>query len=206
MYFKLKYTEEAIKKRNYITNIVLQILKKLLYILLILLIYNAFLITKSALGTGGAKDVFGYKAYIITTESMKPTIKVGDVVIVEDCQGSDLKDGDIITVQTDEGINTHRIVDVTTNEDTGETEYTTKGDNNNVADPEAVRYNQIEGKKILIIPFLGTLLLSLENKTYIIILVILLAVITAHVITSQKKKRRRREKKKYEDRKIKNIS
>ncbi|MCL2860040.1 MAG: signal peptidase I [Oscillospiraceae bacterium] len=202
---KLKYTEEAIKKRNYITNIIVQILKKLLFIVLILLIYNSLLITKSALGTGGAKDIFGYQAYIITTESMKPTIKVGDVVIIENCNENELKEGDIITVQTNAGINTHRIVEITTKADTGETEYITKGDNNNVEDPEAISYNQIEGKKVIIIPFLGTLLLALENKAYILILTIFIAAIAIYVINLQKKKKRRREKKKDEDKKAKNI-
>ena len=201
----MKYTIEAIEKRKYTTNIIKQILKKLLYIVLILFIYNAFLLTKSALGTGGSKDVFGYKAYIITTESMKPTIKVGDVVIVEECKESELKKDDIITVQTPDGTNTHRIVEIQTNMETNKKEYITKGDNNNVEDPDIINYNQIEGKKVIIIPFLGTLLLALENKAYIVILVILVLFIAFNVVNLQRKKKVRREKKKYEDEKTKNI-
>ena len=46
-----------------------------------------------------------YKAYGITTSSMDPKIKKGDVIIIKRCNQDDLKVGDIITKIDDIDIN-----------------------------------------------------------------------------------------------------
>ena len=38
-----------------------------------------------------AKTIFGYKAYIITTNSMEPTINVGDIIIVSGIEKSKIE-------------------------------------------------------------------------------------------------------------------
>jgi len=196
----MNYTKESIAKRKYIAGITRQIIKKAIYILLIVYIYNSFLITKSSLDDNGSKEMFGYKAYIITTESMRPSIKEGDVIIVEKCIEEKLKIGDIITSNKEGEIITHRIVDIQENE---QNEYITKGDNNNVQDSEVIVYDEIEGKKVLVIPLLGNIILLLRNKIYIILLILVIILIGLNVINSQKKKKMRREKKKIEDEKYK---
>lgn len=94
----MNYTKDSIENRNYKVKLIVQIMKRLLYIILIVMMYNAFLITYSALNEAKSKEIFGYKAYIITTESMKPSVRSGDVVIVEKCPEINLKIGDIITI------------------------------------------------------------------------------------------------------------
>ncbi|MBR3620807.1 MAG: hypothetical protein IKN56_04805, partial [Clostridia bacterium] len=46
----------------------------------------------------GNRSVFGYKAYIVLSDSMKATdFEAGDVVVVKEVEPSTLKAGDIIT-------------------------------------------------------------------------------------------------------------
>jgi len=200
----MEYNKEIIEKRTFKIKLIKKLAKKFIYILAIVCIYNAFLITKSALDDNASKELFGYKAYIITTDSMKPSVRKGDAIIVEKCAQEKLNVEDIVTIRNAKDIIiTHRIIDIKENTKTGEKEYVTKGDNNNVEDPEVISYNQIEGKKVLVIPFFGHLLLSFKNKMYVIILTIVIGLIVMDIVSKQKKKEMRREKKKNEDSKAK---
>lgn len=190
----MNYRQKEIEKRNKRTKLIKEILKKFFYIFLIVMLYNTFLITKSALDDNMSKEVFGYKAYIITTESMKPTMRVGDVVIVEGCNEENIKTGDIVVLKDEGEIITHRITQVI-----GAGEYATKGDNNNITDPKTIKFSQIEGKKVIMIPLLGRLLLLLKNITYIIILIVVIILIYLRVKKIRKRKDLRRIKKEYED-------
>ena len=78
----MEYDIEQIEKQNEKRKRTKQIVKKLLFIIIIILLYNIFLITKSTLDKTDAKSMFGYRAYVITTNSMEPTINVGDIIIV----------------------------------------------------------------------------------------------------------------------------
>ena len=176
-------------------NIIKQIVKKLLFIVLIVILYNTFLITKSTLDETGAKEIFGYKAFVITTDSMNPNLKIGDVVIIETVREEKLMVGDIITMQKLGEIITHRIVEILDGEK--QREYITKGDNNTVEDLETIVYSQIEGKKVLKIPFLGNIILLLRNKVYVILLGISIFIICYTSMQKYKRKKMRREKKLY---------
>lgn len=200
----MNYEKENLENRNFEINLIKKVIKKFLYILLIVCIYNIFLITASALDSTSSREIFGHKAYIITTDSMKPHIREGDAIIVEKCSEDKLEVGHVITIRTTkESTMTHRIIGIRQNKETGQKEYITKGDNNNIEDPEIISYDRIEGKKVLVIPFLGQLLLSLENKMYIIILAAVIGLIVLRIISMKKKKKIRREKKRNEDNKTK---
>ena len=171
---------------------------KLIFIILIIISYNIFLISKSSLSKGQAKDVFGYKAYVITTDSMKPGINAGDVVVTTKMKEEKIRIGDIITFKADGEYITHRIIEIRENE------FITKGDNNNVADSYKITYEDIEGSKIIRIPFLGNGILLFEQKIYIIILIILVLLIYLYTRKTYAKRKARREKKKNEDKKFYN--
>ena len=86
-------------------------------------------------------QLFGYSCLKVITGSMEPEIKTGENVLIKKCK--DYNVGDIITYITkDLEIITHRIV----LKDEGL--YYTKGDANNVEDPEPILNNQIYGKVI----------------------------------------------------------
>lgn len=174
--------------------------RKTLFILaifafIIILIYNIFLLIISDYDNNDATGVLGIKAYIITTESMSPSLKKGDVVLIK--QEDKIKVGDIITFnQNGTGeIITHRVTRI---EENG---YITKGDSNVDEDSKIVRQEDIQGKEILRIPWLGKYIEELKKIRYLFIILIIIITIALHKKRLNRKKVVRRIKKEVEDRK-----
>lgn len=199
----MKYDIESIEKRKNTMKKVTSTAKKILFIILILLIYNIFLVISSGLNQNEPKEIFGYKAYIIVTDSMKPNINTGDIVVIKKDE-SELKIGSVITYKNKNELVTHRIVQI--KETDNEKAYITKGDNNNVEDAEKVYAEQIEGNVVVTIPYLGNIILILKNRVFDIILVTIIFAIYIYIIRVEDKKITRRKKKKIEDEKFKNDS
>ena len=194
----MEYTDEAIKKRkNRITKIK-SVFSILIYICLIpLLIYNITLIIQSVINPNETPSFFGIKTYVIISGSMLPELDIGDIVIVKDEEQSEYKEGDIISFREDENVITHRISKII--EENGVKKYVTKGDNNNTEDLESIEREQIEGKVIGKISFLGKLALLLQGKIVIITIVILLYLyISISIKIKNKKKIRRKKRVEYE--------
>ena len=98
-----------------------------------------------------------YEIKIVLSGSMEPAIKVGSIVIIKPADTYEI--GDIITFGKDDRDNvptTHRIVEMRVIE--GELRFMTKGDANDDSDFREVTENQIIGKVLLDIPWLGFLL------------------------------------------------
>lgn len=98
-------------------------------------------------------------AYVIVTESMVPTIKVNDAIVVSRVKNNSVKIGDVITFSSSDkyfnGLTiTHRVIGKELNE-SGNYTYRTKGDNNIVADTALVNGNKIHGKVLFKIPKIG---------------------------------------------------
>lgn len=191
----MKYDLESINKRK--ENI--KIAKKVFEVIAIILIYNIILIAISSANKINIINIFGYKSYIIKTNSMEPTISINDVVIAKKVEKEQIKTGDVITFLQDGEVITHRITQI---DDNGE--YTTKGDNNNIEDTIKINYEDIEGKHILTIPYLGGLVQALDNKIVFLIITLIVLICMLITIQNQEKRENRREKKKIEDRKRKN--
>ena len=87
---------------------------------------------------------FGVTILQVSSNSMMPTLKKGDFIIVK--KQKEYNIGDIITYEITEGNNkcyvTHRIVEKNGNE------YKTKGDDNNKIDDNKIFENAIKGKII----------------------------------------------------------
>jgi signal peptidase len=104
---------------------------------------------------------------------MQPTIATGSLVVVVP-QGEYQK-GDIVTYRqtgTKEAV-THRIVEVSKDEDLGITSYRTQGDANKAPDPELVRGERVIGKVLAHAPFLGYPVGFAQTQTGFIALVII---------------------------------
>lgn len=87
----------------------------------------------------------------VVSDSMEPSLYRGDLIVAE---GGSPQVGDIIIYSGPRAYPIiHRVVDVT--HEGGVTGYVTKGDNNAAKDPWTVSPEQIHGKAILWIPFLG---------------------------------------------------
>lgn len=117
--------------------------------------------------------------YTIISGSMSPVIDVYDVIVVKSVGGpEDLKDGDVISYQSDdlkpgqEISVTHRIVDTFT-DNNGIVHYYTKGDANGAKDPIPVPYDDVTGKVVFVVPQLGRLQIFLINRMGWIILLLL---------------------------------
>lgn len=115
--------------------------------------------------------VFGKSFVIVTTGSMEPEIKAGELVIISNMK--EYKKQDIITYEDDEGfLITHRITNI--NENT----FTAKGDANNITDEEILT-NNIKGKVIYHSAILGFLVLYIL-KPLVFIYIILFVVINIY--------------------------
>ncbi|MBR6548551.1 MAG: signal peptidase I [Clostridia bacterium] len=153
------------------------------------------------------RGVFGYKLNSVVTQSMEPTIDKGDIVITENVtyvpegatvidedpdavRAEDLKVGDIITFYSTEPaiygqLNTHRIMEITTDED-GNLAFVTKGDNNPIEDSELALATNVYGRYAGTIPFLGSLFEFIKDESgigyFTIILIPFLLLIVIQVV------------------------
>ncbi len=112
---------------------------------------------------------FDYHLIIIKSGSMEPTIGTGSAVIIkkEDAYAV----GDVITfVRAKDGLITHRIVAIN---DNGGVFYTTKGDANESTDVSHVGADDVRGKVILTVPFVGYVTTFLRTRTGIMILIMI---------------------------------
>lgn len=89
----------------------------------------------------------------ILTASMYPEIKVGDAVIIEKCDANDIALQDVIEYEMEGYTVIHRVLNKYTKD--GEIFFTTKGDNNEDADPMPVSEEQLVGKAIFKIPYIA---------------------------------------------------
>lgn len=179
-----------------------KLVRTIIYALIIVAIYNILIVSITSILNKTGKSMFGYRAYIITTDSMKPNISQGDIIIIKETEEEKLKIDDIITFRKNNKLITHRIIEIETDED-GNKQYVTKGDNNNIEDLEKVSYQEIEGKKIVKIPVLGKVVMLLQDEVYIILIAIIILLIYLHTQKTEEKEIIRREKKKEEDEKFK---
>lgn len=98
-----------------------------------------------------------YPIAAITSSSMWPALKQGDIVLIRGVSGrTDIEKGDIVVYTNDRGFTIHRAVDLRTDE------IVTKGDANNINDAP-VGYDRVIGKAVTFrgkpvrIPWLGKL-------------------------------------------------
>lgn len=108
----------------------------------------------------GNRSIFGYKGYIVLSDSMKATdFEAGDVVVVKEVDPSTLKEGDIITFVSKNSASygetiTHKIRRLTTTAD-GEPGFVTYGTTTNTDDLTVVDYFSVEGKYQFRLPKVG---------------------------------------------------
>lgn len=194
----MRYDIESIEKRKNTSKT----FKRVLHIVVIIFIYNAVLLFFSSMNKMQNFSFMGFKAYIITTDSMEPSIKHGDAILTKKPKVKDLKEGDIITFDRNNESITHRIIRVEREENS--LLYVTKGDNNNVEDKQMVNFDDVEGKKIITFPKLGYIIEAAENQMVILIITLVVLIFLLVRIQAEERKYNRREKKKNET-KEKNI-
>ncbi|WP_425590712.1 signal peptidase I SipW [Fictibacillus phosphorivorans] len=154
---------KALKWFNHLITIVLSIL--LVAMALSVIISRA---------SGGEPQVMGYQLKTVLSGSMEPGIETGSIIAIK--PGGDMtrfKKGDVITFKaSEEKLITHRVQEV---KGTGEnTQYITKGDNNDAADLDPVLAANVVGEyKGFTIPYVGYLLSGAQSKLGALLLLVL---------------------------------
>ena len=111
-----------------------------------------------------AVGLFPIHPRAIATASMYPEIEVGDVVIVKKCEINDINEGDVIEYQIETQNIVHRVMKKELENNVFK--LTTKGDNNSSEDAKPVYGEQIKGKVIFKIKYLGLPSVWLNRLTH----------------------------------------
>lgn len=101
--------------------------------------------------------VSGSTPMTVLTQSMVPTYPPGTLIIVKPVAEQDIRIGDALTYQIESGkpaVVTHRVVAIQNASD-GSVTFTTKGDNNSLADEKPVMPVQIKGTVWYSVPWIG---------------------------------------------------
>ena len=124
----------------------------------------------------GVPSILGIRIFSIQTESMYPTLLPGDLIFdtgVKDA--GDLRAGDIITYWTvingERVLNTHRIHEVY--DGGGYLIFSTKGDNNTIADPLTVHESEIVGQFKFRVGGVGKVFDYLQTSTGFLIVIVI---------------------------------
>lgn len=162
-----------------------KILSNILFAFLMAIIILMTVLFSNANSYKEIRKIGGYAICNVLTGSMEPTIKQGSIVVIKETD--DIKNGDIVTIKTEEtgSLVTHRVVK--TNGEGNDIYFTTRGDANNADDSFKVKPYMIEGKVIFNIPYLGSIIAFLQKNIFIIVLLVLGIYFTASGLKKSKK-------------------
>jgi len=167
------------------------LLIKTIFILLILVALFLFYFLVQHKISGQISSIAGYQLYIVMSGSMSPTINTGSLVVVKPVGAEEIRPKDIITFRSDiesEHITTHRVIEI---DKDVELYFITQGDANEVEDPLPVNSNQLVGKVVFSIPYVGYAIYFVRSKRGVIILLgVLIALINIELtsVFSKEKK------------------
>lgn len=199
---KIYTTEEITKKLNR-KKIIKNIFKAIIYpIIILVLICNIILLVQKIITPDKIATIFGYKALVISSGSMEPTLNIGDIVIIKETKQEQISKGNIITFRKDGYNITHRINDII--EKDGEKYYQTKGDKNTTNDADLVKYEEIEGVYVFKIDKIGSIITYAQNTTTIIIIICVIYLIYRISAEKDDRKIARHEKRKEYEKKNQN--
>ncbi len=156
----------------------LNIIKNTMYALgVTLLICAAILVVAGKFGIGGIRVL------VVQSGSMEPTIGVKSIVLTAPTQSYNV--GDIITFKQSGNstmLVTHRVKEIQ------RTEFITKGDANKNADAEPVSINNIIGKTIIDIPWIGYVISFIQTIPGFILLIVVpaVAIVYSEIINIKK--------------------
>lgn len=124
------------------------------------------------------RNLFGYKAFIVLSDSMKATdFDAGDLVLVKEVDPATLKEGDIIAYTSQNTANygetvTHKIRKLTTDAN-GEPGFITYGTTTDTDDETVVTYPYVLGKYSSHIPKVGTFFQFLKSTPGYIVCILI---------------------------------
>ncbi len=166
---KEEFLSEQEAKKQIISNIrqkTLTVLGIVLCVILVpLLLVNIILIIQGFVNPDEVPGIGGYKPMMVLTDSMDPTIKSGDLIIIKEIDPTTLKVGDIITFFDPAGNGhttvTHTIIDIT--EVDNILMFETQGDNNNTADRLLVEEDAVVGIYLFRVPIVANIAMFMQT-------------------------------------------
>ena len=142
-------------KLHKIAKVISSIVFWILISIIVLLLF--YILTIKYYKSQNRLDEVKFNLYTIITQSMRPNIEPGDIVLDYKYSDDKYKIGDVITFTSSRNnasiTITHRIINISQKD--GKYYYQTKGDNNNAPDTELVSSNNVIGKVIFVFPKLG---------------------------------------------------
>ena len=182
------YTNDAIKekttrkqKRDRIWRIVCITFIIIFIAFICNILYQVFVQKDDKIG------LFGYNISIVMTGSMQPSINIGDILIEKRVSSNEIAVGDVISfnVEKSKSKMTRRVTQIIHENET--VKFKTKGESNNVEDPDLVNVDMIEGKVIKHVAGFGVLISYVFSKTGLALLAFLIVIL--YFIISNKKTR-----------------
>ncbi len=150
-------------------------------VLSFVVLFNIYNLINLKIFKNDLTSVFGYAMLEVVSGSMEPTIRVGDLVII-DTNYHDYQKNDIVTFRDTNGsFVTHRIVSIQ------DDKMITKGDHNNSQDEEMPTKN-IVGKYLFRLQGVGTILTSLKNPV-VSILIFIIGFLICYLISYDKEEK-----------------
>lgn len=147
------------------------ILGNVLFVLLLLIMATlSFFLIQSRVA-GGVPEVAGYQMYIVLSGSMSPEFDTGSLAFVREVDTGELAVGDVITYRSradSDSLTTHRIVDIMKNDSM---QFVTRGDANNVNDPNPVLAENVVGRVTGSVPYVGYVLNFVQTRQGLILLI-----------------------------------
>ncbi len=142
-------------------------------LLLPVFLINMTLVFKGLFNGAEPPSIFGKTPLAVTSGSMdtgkEDDIQVGDMIFIEKVEIVDLKVNDIVTFHVGKDYITHRIIEIAYKADGVTVNYfITKGDANNTTDGH-IQPDQIHGRYVKRIGFLGNVVLFLQSPWTLIV-------------------------------------
>lgn len=158
-------------KASKVLNVIISII---LWVVIVVAALFAFT-TLATRDSNKVANLFGFTPLTVQSDSMVPTFSAGDMIIIKKCNTADLKEGDIITfhtiIQNQYVLNTHRIAAIDSNGSVRS--YTTKGDNNQIADSHVISDGDIVGKYVTKIGGFGKVIDFLSSSMGFLLCIVL---------------------------------
>ena len=164
------------KQETSVMHKVLTVIGTILCVILIpILVMNVTLIIKSFVNKDAVPSVGGYLPLIVLTDSMYPEIESGDLIICHTLDAEEVQVGDVIAFFDPAGngtsIVTHRVTEVVT--ESGQIQWRTKGDANNVEDQMLVPADDLVAIYKSRIPGAGNVAMFFSTTTGLIVCVVI---------------------------------
>ncbi len=136
------------------------------------ILVNSILIVKSYTDSDHIPSIFGISPLVVLSGSMSGPFEVDSLIVIKDVEAEDLEVGDIICYLVSGTAVTHRIIEITT-DDEGTLAFVTQGDANDSKDSSYVYAEDIEGQYIWHMEEIGAFVMFMQTTQGMIIFIAL---------------------------------